>query len=261
VRAIGVSNFMVEHLDRLLATASIVPAVNQIEVHPYFQQPAVQAADAAHGILTQAWSPIGGITFYRDGKNSSTLDDTTIAGIAAAHGRSPNRDRRRRSTVRPRDPAHAQHDLLFLAVRRCARDRVDEIADRGVGHRSSDVGLADHPDDLGSVDHGEPADCVVLHGSDRFLDAVVGADSDDLATVEDLVELYRLGVTAGGDDLDREITVGDDAAEPTVAVAHRYSADVVVGHGSRCVRRCGVGGTEGGVGGHDVTGGRHVDFS
>ncbi len=59
----------------------MVPAVNQIEVHPYFQQPDVQAADAAHGILTQAWSPIGGITFYREGRHSSTLDDPTIGGI------------------------------------------------------------------------------------------------------------------------------------------------------------------------------------
>lgn len=54
VRAIGVSNFMVEHLDHLLETATVTPAVNQIEVHPYFQQPAVLAADKAHGILTQA---------------------------------------------------------------------------------------------------------------------------------------------------------------------------------------------------------------
>jgi 2,5-diketo-D-gluconate reductase A len=89
VRAIGVSNFMVEHLDQLLADTSIIPAVNQIEVHPYFQQRAVQTADTSHGILTQAWSPIGGITFYRDGRNSSTLDDPAIADIASAHGKSP----------------------------------------------------------------------------------------------------------------------------------------------------------------------------
>jgi 2,5-diketo-D-gluconate reductase A len=89
VRAIGVSNFMVDHLDRLLAETTVVPAVNQIEVHPYFQQRDVQAANAANGILTQAWSPIGGITFYRDGKSSSTLDDPTIGDIAAAHGKSP----------------------------------------------------------------------------------------------------------------------------------------------------------------------------
>ena len=61
VRAIGVSNFMPGHLDTLLEQATVVPAVNQVEVHPYFTQPAVQSADAARGILTQAWSPIGGI--------------------------------------------------------------------------------------------------------------------------------------------------------------------------------------------------------
>ncbi|CAM3540967.1 aldo/keto reductase [Occultella aeris] len=89
VRAIGVSNFMPGDLDSLLASAKVVPAVNQIEVHPYFQQPEVQAIDAAHGILTQAWSPIGGITFYRDGDHGSTLEDPTIVEIAAEHGRSP----------------------------------------------------------------------------------------------------------------------------------------------------------------------------
>ena len=67
VRAIGVSNFMVEPLTTLLDRATVVPAVNQIEVHPYFAQRDVQRFGADHGILTQAWSPIGGITFYRDG--------------------------------------------------------------------------------------------------------------------------------------------------------------------------------------------------
>jgi diketogulonate reductase-like aldo/keto reductase len=89
VRAIGVSNFMVEPLTRLLQTASVVPAVNQIEVHPYFQQRDVQSLGAEHGILTQAWSPIGGITFYRDGEHTSTLQDPTIGEIAAAHRKSP----------------------------------------------------------------------------------------------------------------------------------------------------------------------------
>ncbi|MBD5784729.1 aldo/keto reductase [Cellulosimicrobium terreum] len=88
VRAIGVSNFMPAHLDRLLAETSVVPAVNQVEVHPYFRQPDVLATDAEHGILTQAWSPIGGITFYRDGEHTSTLKDPTIVGIGEAHGRS-----------------------------------------------------------------------------------------------------------------------------------------------------------------------------
>src|SRR3954468_14318289 len=70
VRAIGVSNFMPDHLRRLLAETAIVPAVNQIEVHPYFQQTTLQRLDAEQGILTQAWSPIGGITFYRDGEHT-----------------------------------------------------------------------------------------------------------------------------------------------------------------------------------------------
>ena len=89
VRAIGVSNFMVEHLTELLDQTTVVPAVNQIEVHPYFQQREVQAFNAEHGILTQAWSPIGGITFYRDGSHGSTLQDPGIGHIAAAHKKSP----------------------------------------------------------------------------------------------------------------------------------------------------------------------------
>ncbi len=89
VRAIGVSNFMVDHLTALRDKATVVPAVNQIELHPYFQQREVQALDAEQGILTQAWSPIGGITFYRDGSHGSTLDDPVIGGIAQAHGKSP----------------------------------------------------------------------------------------------------------------------------------------------------------------------------
>jgi diketogulonate reductase-like aldo/keto reductase len=88
VRAIGVSNFMVDHLTTLLAKATVVPAVNQIEVHPYFQQREVQAYGAEHGILTQAWSPIGGITFYREGEHTSTLEDPSIVGIAGAHSKS-----------------------------------------------------------------------------------------------------------------------------------------------------------------------------
>ena len=89
VRAIGVSNFMIEHLMTLLDRCKVVPAVNQIEVHPYFAQRAVQEFGVAHGILTQAWSPIGGITFYRDGSHGSTLDDPIIGAIARAHGKSP----------------------------------------------------------------------------------------------------------------------------------------------------------------------------
>jgi 2,5-diketo-D-gluconate reductase A len=92
VRAIGVSNFKPDHLSRLLAEVDVVPAVNQIELHPYFQQPDVQSADAEHGILTQAWSPIGGITFYpgpwREDREN-VMQDPTIAAIAETHAKTP----------------------------------------------------------------------------------------------------------------------------------------------------------------------------
>lgn len=87
VRAIGVSNFMPEHLERLLSSASVVPAVNQIEVHPYFQQTALHRVHAEHGIATQAWSPIGGITAYR-GLEKTSFADPTLLEIARKHGKS-----------------------------------------------------------------------------------------------------------------------------------------------------------------------------
>jgi diketogulonate reductase-like aldo/keto reductase len=59
VRAIGVSNFMPDVLAALLGRSSVTPAVNQVELHPYFTQPDVQQANAKYGILTQAWSPMG----------------------------------------------------------------------------------------------------------------------------------------------------------------------------------------------------------
>ena len=78
---------MPEHLDRLLAETSVVPAVNQIEVHPYFQQTALQSLHAEHGIVTQAWSPMGGITSYAGGEKS-TFDDPTLLEIGRRHGKS-----------------------------------------------------------------------------------------------------------------------------------------------------------------------------
>jgi len=87
VRAIGVSNFVPDHLDRLLGEATVVPAVNQIEVHPYFQQAALQRVHERHGIVTQAWSPIGGITSYR-GMKKRSFDDPTLLEIAGQYGKS-----------------------------------------------------------------------------------------------------------------------------------------------------------------------------
>ncbi|MCU1434519.1 MAG: oxidoreductase [Pseudarthrobacter sp.] len=91
VRSIGVSNFMPHHLAALREQTETVPAVNQVELHPYFTQPAVQRANSELGIVTQAWSPIGGITFYPGwGENrASVLEDETIGRIAVVHGKTP----------------------------------------------------------------------------------------------------------------------------------------------------------------------------
>jgi 2,5-diketo-D-gluconate reductase A len=91
VRAIGVSNFTGEHLERLAAGSTVVPAINQIELHPYFAQKENEAANTARGIVTQAWSPIGGITFYpgwSDGSGKNPLTDPVIAAIGAQYGKS-----------------------------------------------------------------------------------------------------------------------------------------------------------------------------
>lgn len=91
VRAIGVSNFMVGHLTALLDATTVVPAVNQLEIHPYFQQRAVLEFGERHHILGQAWSPIGGITFYPGyGEDRrSVLEDPAVTAIAETHGKSP----------------------------------------------------------------------------------------------------------------------------------------------------------------------------
>lgn len=87
VRAIGVSNFLPVRLERLLAETDVVPAVNQIEVHPYTQQRELQDYNREHGILTQAWSPIGGLRTY--GEGDTPLTDATIAAIGKEHGKTP----------------------------------------------------------------------------------------------------------------------------------------------------------------------------
>ncbi|MWV58802.1 aldo/keto reductase [Rathayibacter sp. VKM Ac-2754] len=91
VRAIGVSNFLPHHITALREQTEIVPAVNQVELHPYFTQPAVQEANAELGILTQAWSPIGGITFYPGyGEDRrSVLEDDLLGRLASEHGVTP----------------------------------------------------------------------------------------------------------------------------------------------------------------------------
>ncbi|MEO8221116.1 MAG: aldo/keto reductase [Specibacter sp.] len=80
VRAIGVSNFLPEHLVNIIAQGGTVPAVNQIELHPALQQREVAAFNAANGIATEAWSPLA---------QGAVLGDPAVVAIAAAHGRTP----------------------------------------------------------------------------------------------------------------------------------------------------------------------------
>jgi 2,5-diketo-D-gluconate reductase A len=79
-KSVGVSNFKVPHLERLIGETGIVPAINQIELHPRFQQKAVRDFHAKHNIVTESWSPLG---------QGRVMKDPLIAGIAAKHGRTP----------------------------------------------------------------------------------------------------------------------------------------------------------------------------
>lgn len=81
VRQIGVSNFLPEHLERLERETGARPVVNQIELHPYFPQEEQLAYHREHGIITEAWSPIG--------RAKELLEEPVIAEVAAAHGISP----------------------------------------------------------------------------------------------------------------------------------------------------------------------------
>jgi 2,5-diketo-D-gluconate reductase A len=77
-RSIGVSNFLPEHLEKIIDATGVTPALNQIELHPQLQQPELRRFHEEHGILTEAWSPLG---------QGAILDDETIKEIASAHER------------------------------------------------------------------------------------------------------------------------------------------------------------------------------
>ncbi|MDD9206019.1 aldo/keto reductase [Georgenia sp. 10Sc9-8] len=81
VRSVGVSNFTAEHLDRLVAETGVVPAVNQIELHPYFTQAELRAVHAARAVVTESWSPLG--------RKSTVLTDPAVVEAAENHGVSP----------------------------------------------------------------------------------------------------------------------------------------------------------------------------
>jgi len=79
-RSVGVSNFQPAHLQRIVDATGVAPAVNQVEVHPFFGNESVRAADASYGILTEAWAPIA---------RGAVADDPTIARISDRLGRTP----------------------------------------------------------------------------------------------------------------------------------------------------------------------------
>jgi len=109
VRAIGVSNFLPEHLERIMDATGVTPAVNQIEMHPGFQQPELHIAHMRLGVATQAWSPLG---------HGSAASDPALAAIAARHGRSPSQivlrwlaERGATPVVKTRTPARMAENL------------------------------------------------------------------------------------------------------------------------------------------------------
>lgn len=98
IRAIGVSNFQRSHLQRLFEETEVVPAVNQIEVHPYLVQSEMRAFNAEHGIKTESWSPLGG-------QGSEVLKDPVIAKLGEKYGKTPAQVVLR---------WHLQHDLIVI---------------------------------------------------------------------------------------------------------------------------------------------------
>ena len=91
-RAIGVSNFSTQNLENLMSKAHVVPAVNQVELHPFFTQQPLRDFHRAHGIATQAWSPLGGVNVYRPADPSAVrnpLVHPTIVDIASKYGKTP----------------------------------------------------------------------------------------------------------------------------------------------------------------------------
>ena len=135
---------MPEVLQRLLAETSVVPAVNQIELHPYFQQKALQALHREHGILTQAWSPMGGITSYDAGERVS-FDDPVLQQIAREHGKSAAQVMLRWHLQTAAQRMAQQYGVLHgLPVQpwQCAGQPQANRAAKGVGLGAKTVGTA-----------------------------------------------------------------------------------------------------------------------
>jgi 2,5-diketo-D-gluconate reductase A len=134
-RSIGVSNFQVDHLQRLAAESDVVPAVNQIELHPYLTNREVSAYGQTHGIATEAWSPIA---------QGKVLDDPVITAIAGEVGKSPAQvvlrwHIQRGNIVFPKSttPARIEEnfDLFDFQLEREGLDKIDAL-DQGEAGRT-----------------------------------------------------------------------------------------------------------------------------
>ncbi len=141
VRAIGVSNFQPDHLRSLVADAHVVPAINQVELHPFLQQHDVRAANAELGVATEAWSPLA--------KGGDLLGDPMVVRVAKKHGRTPAQVVLR---------WHLQHG--FVAIPKSVTpSRIEENFDvfgfeldhldmRDIDGRDRDGRVGAHPDDV-----------------------------------------------------------------------------------------------------------------
>ena len=129
VRQIGVSNFLPEHLERIERETGVRPVVNQIEVHPYFPQTEQIAYHREHGILTEAWSPLG--------RAAALLDEPVIRQVADAHGISPAQTvlawHVARETVAIPKASSAAHQAANLAAAEVVldADEVERITELG----------------------------------------------------------------------------------------------------------------------------------
>ena len=142
-KAIGVSNFQPDHLRRVFDETDVVPAVNQIEVHPYLTQDEVRSFNAEHNIATEGWSPIA---------QGKVLDDQTLNDIAEEHGKTPAQ-----VTLR----WHIQNgDIVFPKT--VHRDRAEEnfnlfdfeLSDanmRDISGLNRDERYGPHPDEMNST--------------------------------------------------------------------------------------------------------------
>ena len=128
VRSIGVSNFTVEHIERLEKETGVLPSVNQIELHPFFPQDELRAFHTAKGIRTESWTPLG--------RGTGLLDDPVVIGIAEAFGVTPGQVVLRWHTQlgavpipKSSDPERQRHNLDVFAFE-LDETQMNAVADR-----------------------------------------------------------------------------------------------------------------------------------